>query len=149
MAADRFTVDEATVREDWEVLSVIRTAVQLALEYARTEKRIGSSLQCSIVINVWENHLKISDCLSRYQDELEDIFVVSSVAVNWAVPDEPSWYIEEAFAQDDWAGTVTILPPVDHKCSRCWKYVAAEEDELCKRCDKVVAALPDSDAGAV
>lgn len=141
--------DEITLREDWEVLSVIRSAVQLALEFARTEKHVGSSLQCSVVVNVRESHPKVPGCLSRYQDELEDLFVVSSVTVNQAAPEEPSWSVEEAFSQDDWSGTVTILPPTAHKCSRCWKYVAAEEDGLCKRCDEVVAALGETSASAV
>ncbi|KAF4125075.1 isoleucyl-tRNA synthetase [Geosmithia morbida] len=143
--SERLDRDPTQLRQDWDVLSTVRDAVKLALESAREDKHVGSSLQCSVIVNI-DGAEHVSDCLTRYADELEDIFVVSSVAVNpeqqqQQQQQQPAWSYEQAIIRDSWSGKVTVLPPVDHKCSRCWRYMAAEEEGLCTRCDEVVGAL--------
>lgn len=145
ISEDRFTTDEPSLREDWEILECIRGAVRYALEYARSDKAVGSSLQCACIIHVHRNYLTVADCLDRYQDELEDIMGVSTVGLNWAVPPDAAWSYNQAFGLNDWNGEVTIVPPVSEKCPRCWKYQSEQEDTLCKRCEKVVEALPRAD----
>jgi isoleucyl-tRNA synthetase len=135
----RITEDIATLRHDWSVLSSVRTAVQAALEAARTSKLLGSSLQCSVIINVDGD--KISDCLQRYQDELCDFLVVSGMDLNSAVPKNPEWSFEYDLTLEGTTGTVHILPPKAHKCDRCWRYLAPKEEELCARCDNIVSAM--------
>lgn len=144
IASERLTEDTTVLRKDWETLSSIRDAIRLALESAREDKHVGSSLQCSVVINVGGDEDATRDCLARYSSELDAIFVVSSAVVNSAVPDSPSWAYEQPFGRERQRGTVTILPPTEHKCPRCWRYISAEEDDLCNRCDEVMAALPGS-----
>ena len=92
------------------------------------------------MIKVSGDNLAVSDCLERYRDELEDFFVVSSVIVNGTLPADPTWIFEQAFSSNEANGTVTVLPPLHHKCPRCWKYNTQEEDRLCERCDEVVAS---------
>lgn len=119
-------------------------AVKAGLEQAREAKVVGSSLQCSVVIETADEQL--IKCLDEYTDELDMIFVVSSVELNGSLPTSPEWAYNVDFALDGASGTVHVLPPKQHKCSRCWKYNAEEEkeDALCTRCEEVVQSLPAS-----
>ncbi len=146
--AASLTVDTDILRQDWKLLSMIRGGVQRGLEHARSAGHVGSSLQCSVIINIQGADDKITNCLARYKDELADILVVSSATINQAIPETTAWSVEEPLTELDTSGvatqvgTITVLPPIEHKCSRCWKYVAPKEDGLCNRCDEVVASLP-------
>ena len=142
--ADRLTTEEASLREDWEALECIRSAVRYALEYARSNKDVGSSLQCSCIIQIKHNYMSVADVLHRYEDELADIMGVSTVGLNWAVPTDVAWSYNQAFALNDWNGEVYIIPPVAEKCPRCWKYQSEAENTLCTRCKSVVDALPET-----
>ena len=119
-------------------------AVKAGLEQAREAKAVGSSLQCSVVIKTADEQL--INCLNEYTGELDDIFVVSSVDLNSSLPTNPEWAYSVDFAVDGTQGTVHVLPPRQHKCSRCWKYTAEEkkDDALCTRCEVVVESLPAS-----
>lgn len=120
------------------VISGVHNAVKATLEQARTDKVLGSSLQCSVTLSV-ENE-QVAKVLERYLDELDTIFVVSSVEVNRPIPEGPAWsYVQEFEVQNSKVG-VHILPPKHEKCSRCWRYLAPVEDELCGRCDDVVGS---------
>ena len=134
--------NEDELRQDWELLSLIRNSVKLAMESARDSKDIGSSLQCRVVIATEDQGVK--SCLGRYRDELDSIFVASKVEVNSTVPPSTDslWQYEKEFSQGDLSGKVHILPPTDEKCSRCWRYLAEVEDSLCDRCEDVVSKLP-------
>jgi isoleucyl-tRNA synthetase len=135
----RITEETATLRRDWPVLSSVRNAVHAALEAARASKLLGSSLQCSVVVNV--NGDKVADCLQRYKDELCDFFVVSGIDINSAVPKDLEWSFESDLTLEGTTGTVHVLPPKAHKCDRCWRYLAPKEEELCTRCDNIVSAM--------
>lgn len=138
----RLTLEESVLRADWEMLTPVRDAVKQALEHCRTQKLIGSSLQCSLVIRTEEGHNALTECLSRWRDELPSILVVSSAHIDQPGPREPAWSHEQAFEVAGGKGVLTVYPPSAAKCPRCWNYTAPSEDELCKRCDDVVAALP-------
>lgn len=136
----RIELDENTLRSDWSIIAPIRESVKYALEQARESKDIGSSLQCQVIVQTTNEQVK--SCLERYRDELDSLFNVSSVEINAPLPQDPVWIYQHAFEQDDWSGSVHVVPPTESKCSRCWRYLAEEEDGLCKRCDDVVARLP-------
>ncbi|CAH0056570.1 unnamed protein product [Clonostachys solani] len=136
----RIELDENTLRGDWSIIAPIRESVKYALEQARESKDIGSSLQCQVIVQTTNEQVK--SCLERYRDELDSLFNVSSVEINAPLPQDPVWIYQHAFEQDDWNGSVHVVPPTESKCSRCWRYLAEEEDGLCKRCDDVVAKLP-------
>jgi isoleucyl-tRNA synthetase len=137
-------MDEEAIRKDWDLLSEIRTSVKLALESAREAKEIGSSLQARVVVETSDD--RIVACLNRYRDELDSFFVVSAVRVNTTISpkvesEKSSWHYQQNFALRAASGKVHVLPPADEKCSRCWRYLAHEEDGLCERCDDVVTSL--------
>jgi isoleucyl-tRNA synthetase len=136
------TVDEPILRADWELLTPVRDAVKQALEHCRTQKLVGSSLQCSLVIRTAGDDNALTNCLSRWRDELPSVLVVSTVHIDEPGPPTPAWSHEQAFDVAGSKGVIAVYPPSAAKCPRCWNYTAESEDELCKRCDDVVSAMP-------
>lgn len=139
----RLPGDRAKLREAITVLSAVHAGIKSATEIARREKVMGSSLQCSIMLEV--SDASVATVLGRFGDELESLFVVSSVDVNTPLPEAPEWKYELDFqvpavdgASTDVPCKVWVLPPKAHKCPRCWRYVAPTEDELCRRCEGLV-----------
>lgn len=121
------------------MLTAAHDAVKAGLEQAREAKAVGSSLQCSIMIDTEDAQL--ARTLEEYMDELDAMFVVSRVDVNRPVQGQgqAAWqYSRKIELQGSPAGTVHVLPPQQEKCSRCWRYLAEHEDGLCPRCDGVV-----------
>lgn len=115
----------------------VHAAIKFGLEAARGDKVLGASLQSSVILDV-PNHLA-REVLGKYADELESMFVVSSVKVNAALPENPEWSYTREFEVGGITGAAVVLPPKQAKCPRCWRYVAPREDVLCQRCEDVVA----------
>ncbi|OTB05713.1 hypothetical protein M426DRAFT_319697 [Hypoxylon sp. CI-4A] len=133
----RLTLNLDSLKKDIPVLMSVHAAIKSGLEAARGDKVLGSSLQCSVILDVPDAPtLKV---LESYSDELEAMFVVSSVDINTAAPTNPEWFYSREFEVSDTKGTVTVLPPQHSKCPRCWRYVAPKEDTLCQRCEDVVS----------
>lgn len=132
----RLTIGEAELREAVPVLMRAHAAIKAASELARADKVLGSSLQCAVVLEVPEG--KALEVLGRYKEELEAMFVVSTVELNGAVPGDAEWKYCEEFELDGKQCRAWVLPPRHAKCPRCWRYVAPKEEELCGRCDEVV-----------
>ncbi|KAI1802858.1 isoleucyl-tRNA synthetase [Daldinia bambusicola] len=133
----RLTRDLTSLRKDIPVLMSARAAVKAGLEVARRDKVLGSSLQSSVIIKIPD--VQTREVLESYADELDSMFVVSSVAINASLPSEPEWSYTQEFEVGGVKGDVVVLPPKHAKCPRCWRYVAPKEDSLCGRCEDVVA----------
>jgi isoleucyl-tRNA synthetase len=133
--ASRSLKDE-NLLNDLPWLMNANAAIKSAQEEARAAKKIGSSLESSIVLDLPE---QAKEVFQRYQDELEAIFVVSDVALEGGHDGE--WSYSASFETVGGQGKAWVLPPKEHKCPRCWKYVAPVEDELCKRCEDVVSSV--------
>ncbi|KAI1137261.1 isoleucyl-tRNA synthetase [Hypoxylon sp. FL0543] len=136
----RLTRDLNSLRNDIPVLMSVRAAITSGLEAARGDKVVGSSLQSSVILEVADSPTR--EVLRKYADELADMFVVSSVEINAALPVSPAWRYTQEFEVNGARGTVVVLPPKQAKCPRCWRYVAPEEDKLCHRCEDVVTGHP-------
>lgn len=136
----RLTLSQDALREDAAVISGVHNAVKAALEQARGDKMLGSSLQCSV--NIVVENSEVASVLERYLEELEAVFVVSLVEMNQPVPQSPTWAYEQEVEVRDTKVKVHVLPPKEDKCSRCWRYVAPSEDALCNRCEEVIGASP-------
>ncbi|KAK3341791.1 tRNA synthetases class I-domain-containing protein [Lasiosphaeria hispida] len=132
----RLTYDETALRAAIPILTSAHTAIKAASEPARASKVLGSSLQCTVVLEVPGGEALKS--LEAYADELEAMFVVSSVEINAAIPAECAWKYSEVFEVGGVKCTAWVLPPRQDKCPRCWRYVALKEDALCGRCEEVV-----------
>ncbi|CCC05983.1 unnamed protein product [Sordaria macrospora k-hell] len=135
--ARRLSYDEAVLRKDIPVLMETHAAIKAASELARRAKVLGSSLACFVVINAPKDSRALS-VLQKYKDELDAMFVVSSVDLGGVVEGEPTWKYVHDFEMGSQGCQVWVLPPKDHKCPRCWRFVAPAEDSLCVRCEDVV-----------
>ena len=124
------------IRDDIPWLLNANTAIKTAQEEARAQKIVGSSLQSSVVLKIPES---ASELFDRYEDELDSIFVVSSVDINGEV--EGEWKFSAEFDAPGGKGIAYVLPPKEAKCPRCWRYAAPAEDNLCKRCEAAVSVL--------
>ncbi|KAK3335314.1 tRNA synthetases class I-domain-containing protein [Cercophora scortea] len=133
----RLVHDESALRAAVPVLMRTHAAIKAASEIARTAKVLGSSLGCSVVLQVPEGN--VLTVLKQFsQQELEAMFVVSAVEINGAVPESSEWKFSQPFEVDGTACTAWVLPPRQPKCPRCWRFVAPVEDALCGRCEEAV-----------
>jgi isoleucyl-tRNA synthetase len=100
---DGITADQRMAAADWDQLTEMREKVLKSLDVAREDKIIGSSLEAAVDLYA---DGKILDLLTRYQDELPGLFIVSSVQSS--------------------SGSSEFRISVDRargeKCERCWKY---------------------------
>lgn len=143
MDESRLPGDEARFREAIPVLEAVHAGIKSATERARRDKVMGSSLQCSILLEIPDG--AVAGALEQFGDELEALFVVSCVSINETLPEESEWKHELEFRVPSVGGSsadvgckVWVLPPRAPKCPRCWRYVAPREDELCGRCEDAV-----------
>jgi isoleucyl-tRNA synthetase len=110
-------------------------AIKTAQEEGRAKKIIGSSLESSVILSLPQEARQVFD---RYADELDSIYVVSSVELD-ASTERAAWMFSAEFdTPGGKKGTAWVLPPKEAKCLRCWRYVAPADDELCKRCADIV-----------
>ncbi|MCR5225504.1 MAG: isoleucine--tRNA ligase [Alphaproteobacteria bacterium] len=108
----------------------IRRSVTTALEIARKDKVIGSSLQASITIFDPDKIIPISDI-----EFWMEIAITSGVKIsNEANP-------SNAFVSDDLKNIGVVVSIAEgQKCERCWKISGSlNEDGVCERCAKVLA----------
>ena len=123
-AASANTVD--SLFETWERIFAIRDEVLKALETARTEKQIGSSLEAKVVLSVDKDTARF---LLDHYAELRFIFIVSQVEVH----------------ESD-AGLLVKIERADGtKCERCWNYSTrvGEFDKYPTVCERCADALDD------
>lgn len=134
------TAEIQSIEQDIPWLMSAHTAIKTVQEEARSQKIIGSSLESSVLLDVPTHHQEV---FKRYADELDSIFVVSSVQIGGDV-NKKCWDFSAPLSlpgtnEKDGEGTAWIFPPENKKCPRCWRYVALVEDELCGRCNAVTS----------
>ncbi len=137
--ASRMQGEEDSLRRALPVVLAAHAAIRGASERARNDKALGSSLQCSVVLDVPD--VASVDLLGEVADELDAMFVVSTVELNVTVPAEAEWRYEQAFTANGALCKAWVLPPQMAKCPRCWRYVAPRDDSLCQRCEDVVVGM--------
>lgn len=109
----------------WEKLLNFRLQVNKALEKARQDKVIGSSLDASLTITTTAD---LYDLLFKYQAELAELFIVSQVSLK---PGPES--------------RLEVAPAPQAKCPRCWvrhPEVPEDQSQVCPRCRRILAELP-------
>ncbi len=126
----------------WAELRDLRRAVTGALEVARAEKRIGSSLQAQVLVIVDEQR-----CRRLQSVDLAELCITSAATL--AFPEAPVRLGEEAL--------VDVQLAIGNKCERCWRVLPEVghipgHDDLCGRCAEVLdrgaaAALPGAGEG--
>ena len=116
--------DEALAK--WDKIITVRTAVNVALEAARNEKKIGKALEAKVALTVPAEDAFLAEMDA---DALADLFIVSQVELT--VGGELAVSVAEAQGE---------------KCERCWKHhlkvgADAKHPTLCPRCAAVVPAI--------
>jgi isoleucyl-tRNA synthetase len=118
-------VDNSALIERWERVFTIRDEVLKALEAARNDKQIGSSLEAKVVLTT---DAETTRFLLEYYEQLRYIFIVSQVEVHEG----------ERFAVD-------IHNADGEKCERCWNYSTrvGEFSQWPTVCERCAEALPE------
>lgn len=132
------------------LLNAVNDAAKALQERAREKKLIGGSLDCDVALVLNSDAGELAEGLLNTDraEELAEMFVVSGVRVYSgeefsARASGEEWSFEGEFAVDGAAaplGRVAVVPAALHKCPRCWRRIAENEDDLCGRCEKVVSA---------
>ncbi|MBI2082829.1 MAG: isoleucine--tRNA ligase [Deltaproteobacteria bacterium] len=129
-------IDE-TLGRKWEVLREIRDEVMKALENARVEKVIGSSLEAKLILTAEGDARKTLESLG---DFLRSFFIVSQV--EWGIDID-----EKAYQSKTIQNLFVFVQKADGKrCERCWNWSVAvgqftDHPNLCERCHPVISKI--------
>jgi len=121
------------LNQKWINIRKIRRVINGALELARQEKIIGSSLEAEIKLYVKDN-----EYISLIKEiDIDEIAIVSKSEIIEGVD------IIGAYKEDNFKGLeITVSKAKGEKCARCWKIddniSSVSETSLCERCIKVV-----------
>ena len=114
--------DEALAKK-WSDIRAIRAVVTGALEVARAEKRIGSSLEAAPVVHISDAKL----CVALDGSDFAEVCITSDIRVETEGEASP-----EAFQLPEVKGVaVSFAPAPGIKCARSWRYfdpAAADPD---------------------
>jgi isoleucyl-tRNA synthetase len=125
---------EGKSSEEWTTLRAVRDEVLKALEEARNNKLIGTSLEAQIIVTASDLAYAV---LARHAEQLRYFFIVSAVNL----------------VQGSGNGTsgahVEVKKADGLKCERCWNYSThVGEDEkyptVCERCSAVLKEIETS-----
>ncbi len=109
-----------------ETLLALRDPVNEKLEELRSQKKIGKSVEAMLSLTVSQES-KLARILSKYKDQLPELFIVSEVHVS--VDEETETGIEVNVAQGE-------------RCPRCWRTVATLVESrlgtVCERCEDAI-----------
>ena len=150
--AYRLLSKQDRLEKDLPTLLLANAAVKRAQEAARSDKKMGSSLQSFVMLQLHVPlHMKSTagTIFDRYRQDLETIFVVSKADICFehipAVVTEAEWSYTTDFDVHNIKVTAHIYSPQKAKCVRCWRYAASFEASaqaaLCERCAVVVEEL--------
>ncbi|KAF2275953.1 isoleucyl-tRNA synthetase, partial [Westerdykella ornata] len=136
-----------------EFIHTVGSAINTAQERLRAAKKMGSSLECDVVIGMdpraADSHFDefVGWGGSQKSEELAGLFVVSGFEVRnmneldglkAALEEEGVWCELETFKIGETERKVLLRKANGCKCPRCWRYVAEEPESLCGRCEEVV-----------
>ncbi len=127
-----------TLVTEWDKVLLLRGEISKALEIARRDKIINSSLAAKVQIFLPANH-ELAGILKSFAQSWSSILIVSQTAL----PVDPLTG-DKLFASTEIAGLQVIVTKAEGvKCTRCWNYSKAvgqnkEHPEICDRCLSVV-----------
>ena len=122
-----YALDEATMAR-WENIIKTRNAVNAALEQARSEKKIGKSLEAKVILSEADPDTLFLPGMD--EAAMADLLIVSQVERR----------------KGDGGLKVQVGPAEGQKCERCWKVLPsvgshAGHPTLCARCAAVVEQM--------
>ena len=108
----------------WKLFFDVKDDVFKALEEARNEKVIGSSLEAEVKLNLGEKYKPVKEQLEKY---LHQLLIVSKVE-----------FTDDETLPKASAIKVEVLKSNGHKCNRCWNYVDELDGDICHRCSEIL-----------
>ncbi len=119
----------------WEKMLALRQEVSKALENARAEKLIGSSLEAKVLI---EAPQEVTAAISEMEDA-KGFFIVSQLEVRTVAGSNPEAEADGTLPQ----ARITVSRSEGDKCPRCWTWTpdvgsAKDYPEVCSRCAGVL-----------
>ena len=153
--------DRQLAEHELPLVMSINTAVKSAQEKARSDKRIGSSLESDVELHLDASAAAILHPWVRIEGvrpaPLQDLLVVSGLHLSSAVGHSSNEFagVAESCGEGTWSyretimlstgakgGSVMVQKPSGDKCGRCWKYTVSQSSEdpdgLCDRCHETV-----------
>ncbi len=129
------------LEEKWTRLLIIRDEILKALEIARKEKFIGSSLEAGVLIYADED---IFHMISKDLELIRLLAIVSHVEVFNESPKESDLLFKSIEIPNF---SVKVINAPGHKCERCWTYRVSvgEFHNYPSLCDRCVANLEGRD----
>ena len=122
--------------EFWKSFIGVRYVVNKALELARADRKIGSSLEAQVQLKVESAELRQK--LSTLRDGLTGLFITSQATLLAEGKDfaESNGYLADV---NEAGVRVVVLPALGQKCGRCWKFSekvgsVKEFPEFCDQC---------------
>jgi isoleucyl-tRNA synthetase len=124
-------IENATGDSFWESILAVKTQVNSALEQARKDKVIGSSLEAEVKVYA-SPALKAN--LEQLGDELRFVLITSEASV-----DDIANRCAESQLSEDGTFAVLVQTAKGTKCTRCWHIKEdvgsdLKHPELCTRC---------------
>ncbi|HOJ78059.1 MAG TPA: isoleucine--tRNA ligase [Bacillota bacterium] len=127
------------LEKTWDEFLTVRQDVSKALELARAQKVIGSSLEAKVILYIPAGLEKL---MQHFAADLPTLFIVSQVEVQ-----NEANAPETAYSSESVPGLrAQVEKASGAKCERCWNYHTsvsqdAEHPTLCHRCASVVKSL--------
>ena len=137
-----YALDEKAM-EKWSTVEKLRDDVNVVLEAARAEKKIGKALEAHVALHAGDDAAAAA-LVQVMGLNLAELFIVSDCQISNAEPDGAATVGQGT----SFPGlTVEIREATGEKCERCWMHsptVGADADHptLCARCAAVVRKLP-------
>jgi isoleucyl-tRNA synthetase len=127
MLSEGITSEQREIAAYWDQLVPVREQVLKALDSAREDKLIGSSLEAAVYVQAGED---LYPLLERLGSDLPAWFIVSQVEVEKGHTGELAVRVERARGD---------------KCERCWKYTldVGTNEEFPTVCASCAAVLPE------
>ena len=130
----------------WEKILLLRKSVVKALEIARKEKIIGSSLEAEV--DLYTGGRKLTAFLDNYQKEWKEILIVSEVKILSEAPSASTGTRKDrgeimVRSEEMSELCIGVKKAPGKKCLRCWNWSPSvgensEHTQLCARCVQVV-----------
>ncbi len=115
--------------EKWDKIIDLREIVTKAIEPARANKQIGSSLETAVYIKAGNSRE-----LENIESELKNVFITSQACLI-SGGQEPENLLNK-LEEDGY--TIYVTPALGEKCPRCWKYTRTEGEDICAECAEAV-----------
>ncbi len=123
------------ILEKWEKVKKLRKTVNTAIEIARNNKKLGSSLEANVILVTKEKNI-----LELINDiRMDNICIISSFKVVNSNENIDNDFVS-SFANKDQSMQIFVYKTKYEKCQRCWQFKEEVKynEGLCDRCRLVL-----------